>query len=67
MTNFMLRWVCDIGELLSQFNKPDFGSLPISITGIEVVAECFDLRLDLEEFIRCLLTTLFFRYFSFLN
>ena len=53
MRNFLLRWGCNIGELLSQFNKPEFGSLPISIIGIEVIAEGFDLRLDLEEFIRC--------------
>ena len=53
MRTFLLRWGCNIGELLSQFNKPDFGSLPISIIGIEIIAEGFDLRLDLEEFIRC--------------
>ena len=53
MRTFLLRWGCNIGELLSQFNKPDFGSLPISIIGIEIITEGFDLRLDLEEFIRC--------------
>mgnify|MGYP005824727433 CR=1 FL=1 len=53
MRNFLLRWGCNVGELLSQFNEPDFGSLPISIIGIEIIAEGFDLRLDLEEFIKC--------------
>ena len=49
----MLRSGCNIGEVLRQVDESDFGSLPISIIGIEIIAKGFDLRLDLEEFIRC--------------
>ena len=50
----MLRWGCNIGgEQISQFNKPGLGSLLISIVSIEIIAEGFDFRQDLKEFISC--------------
>ena len=49
-----MRWSCNIGgELLSQFNKPELGSFPISIVRVEIIAEDFDLRLDLHKFVSC--------------
>ena len=54
LRNFLLRWGCNIGgELLTQFNKPDLGSLPISIVSIEIIAEDFDFSLDLHKIISC--------------
>ena len=53
MRDFLLRWGCNICEFVSQFHKPDFGSLPISIVSIEIIAEDFDFRLDLHKFISC--------------
>ena len=49
----MLRWSSNIGEFLRQVDESDFGSLPISIISIEIIAEGFDFRLDVEELISC--------------
>ena len=44
---------CIVIEHLSQFDKPDLGSFPISIVSIEIIVEDFDFRLDLHKFISC--------------
>ena len=68
----MLRWSSNIGEFLRQVDESDFGSLPISIVGIKVLAEGLNFRLSLEKFLRChsdnvFLQELLHSVLSFLN
>ena len=45
----MLRWSSIIGEFLRQVNESDFGSLPISIVGIKILADGLEFQTEPGE------------------